>query len=405
MPITKKNVAKIAGILFAALLVWRVVALVTRGGEGNSMRDGRPPVAVTADSVRTAGVQEVRQFTGTVFPFYQYVLAPKVAGRIVEVRKRIGDFVRAGEVIARIDDAEYQQAVREAAAALKTAQAALVESRSSYALATGELERVQSLQEKGIASPSELDAALTAHNAQKSKLELSTAQVEQREALLKTAQIRLSYTVLAAAEAGLVGERFTDEGSLLAPNSPVVTVIGIDRVIIRTTIIERDYGRIANGQFATLRVDAYPAHEFTGRVARIAPLLQEAARVAQMEIEVANDSLLLKPGMFARIQVVLAEKQRAQVVPARSLVSREGETGVFLVDPEKHAARYVPVQPGIVTETVTEILAPGLTGLVVTSGQHLLEDGSPVIVAETGSPAPSDGPPGVRNQANRKAAP
>jgi RND family efflux transporter MFP subunit len=376
----KKHILKILGLLFLLLLGWRIVVLITKNAGGGSGRSGRPAVAVEVDSVRYEPIKEVREFTGTVHPMYQYVAAPKVSGRIIELRKRIGDWVKSGEVIARIDDAEYQQAVLESEANLRIAQASLAETQSQFSLAKQELDRVRSLQEKGIASPSELDAALSNWNAQQSRLKLAQAQVEQREASLKSANIRLSYTVLIATEPGFIGERFVDEGSLLSPNAPVVTVIGIDRVIIRTSIIERDYGRIHVGQPAEAEIDAFPSERFVGHVARIAPMLQEASRVAQMEIEVQNDSLFLKPGMFTRVRVVLNEKDAAQVVPNEAVVSRSGENGIFVVDSTGTTARYHQVQIGIVANEKTEIISPRLESIVVTLGQHLLEDGSPILL-------------------------
>ncbi|UCE07149.1 MAG: efflux RND transporter periplasmic adaptor subunit [bacterium] len=376
----KKQVLIIVGAIFLVVLLWRIILLVTKDSGGGSNRFARPPVAVEVDSVRYAPIQEVETFTGTVAPMYQYILAPKVSGRVIQIKKRIGDWVKKNEVIARIDDSEYQQAVREAEANLKIAQASLKETNSQFALAKQELERVQSLQEKGIASPSELDAAQTNFTAQKSRLELANAQVEQREAALKSANIRLSYTVLTITEPGFIGERYVDEGSLLAPNAPVVSVIGIDIVIVQTTVIERIYGRIQVGQTAEVSVDAFPTKRFFGKVARIAPMLQEASRVAKMEVEVANDSLLLKPGMFTKLSVVLAQKDSAQVVPTQAVVSRGGENGIFAISDSGAVARYFPIQLGITTPDKTEILSPQLHGLVVTLGQHLLDDGSPVIL-------------------------
>ena len=376
----KKHILRIFGILFLLFLGWRIVVLIDKRSTSGRRGAQRPAVAVGVDSVRYEPIMEVREFTGTVHPMYQYVTAPKVSGRIIEIRKRIGDWVESGEVIARIDDAEYQQAVLEAQANLRIAEASFTETQSQFNLAKQELDRVRSLQEKGIASPSELDAALTNWNAQQSRLKLTQAQVEQREASLKSANIRLGYTILTATEPGFIGERYVDEGSLLSPNAPVVTVIGIDRVIIRTSIIERDYGRIHVGQPAEAEIDAFPSERFFGHVARIAPMLQEASRVAQMEIEVQNDSLLLKPGMFTRIRVVLNEKEIAQVVPNEAIVSHGGENGVFVLDSTGTGARYHQVQIGIVAEEKTEILSPELESLVVTLGQHLLEDGSSVLL-------------------------
>ena len=188
----KKRLVVIIGALVVAVLLFRIIMLVTKGSGGGRSNLQRPPVAVEVDRVRYGPIKEIRQFTGSIYPYYQYAVAPKVAGRIIQIRKRIGDWVQKGEVIARIDDAEYQQAVLEAEASLKIAQASLTEAQSQFALAGQDLDRVQSLQQKGIASSSELDAAVTNYDAQQSRLKLAQAQVEQKEAALKSARIRLS---------------------------------------------------------------------------------------------------------------------------------------------------------------------------------------------------------------------
>jgi len=86
--------------------------------------------------------------------------------------------------------------------------------------------------------------------------------------------------------------------------------------------------------------------------------------------------------MFTRVYVVLDQKDSARVVPSTSVVSRSGEHGIFLVDSTGTQVRYYPVRTGIVADERTEILAPDLDGLVVTLGQHLLEDGSPILLPE-----------------------
>jgi RND family efflux transporter MFP subunit len=380
--VKRKQVVYIALAVLAAVLIWRIGALVMRGGGGGSGRFSSPPVAVEVVEVTRQPISETMEMTGTIYPLYQYVVAPKVSGRIVRIDKRIGDWVDAGELVARIDDGEYQQLVLEAEANLRIARANLAETRSQFELAGQELDRVRSLREMQIAPQSDLDAAQTKHDALRSRIELAEAQVEQRQAGLNAARIRLGYTKLVAAEPGFVGERFTDEGSLLSPNSPVISVIGIDTVIVQTTVIERAYGQVRAGQSADLRVDAFPDMVFSGHVSRIAPKLQESSRVAQMEVVVANDSLYLKPGMFCTVTLALAEKASAQVVPTQAVVTRNGGSGVFLVPDGETTAHYVAVEVGIASSDLTEILAPELIGRVVTLGQHLLRDGSAVILPQ-----------------------
>jgi RND family efflux transporter MFP subunit len=370
-------------VIVVAALGVRIALLVVKGSSDKRRQNQTAAVAVEVDSIRFGPIREIREFTGSVYPYNQYVVAPKVSGRVTEIRKRIGDRVRPGELIARIDDAEYQQAVREAEANLKIAEASVADSRSQLDLARDQKERMDTLRAKELASSAELDAAVSDFSAKESRYRLAEAQVQQREASLESSRIRLGYTRLTASRDGYVGERFIDEGALLAPNAAVVSVIEIGTIIVRTTITERDYRLISPGQPAEVNVDAFASRVFSGRVSRIAPMLLENSRVAQMEVEVKNDSLLLKPGMFARVRVMIASKAHARIVPAKSLVNRNGETGIFMVPENESVARWVAVTTGIMTPDLAEILSPVLKGRAVTLGQHLLEDGSSVLLPKS----------------------
>jgi len=385
-----------AAALVLIILVIRLIPLLTKGSGGGQYDDQRPPVAVEVASVRFGPLREIRRFTGTVYPYNQYIVAPKVAGRVIQINKRIGDPVHEGELIARIDDAEYQQAVREAEASLKIAEASLSEANSQQDLSRQEKERVELLAERDMATAAELETALSNYEARKARHRLAMAQVDQRKAALESSRIRLSYTRLNASGEGLVGELFVDEGAMLAPNAAVVLVVGIDSVIVRTTITERDYAHVERGQQVKVLVDAFEDRDFYGTVARIAPMMRESSRMAEIEVEVVNVSHMLKPGMFARIEVVTAERDSTQLVPSTAVVERGGETIMFVVPEGENFARYVKVTTGIVTPDLTEIIEPVLSGRVVTLGQHLLEDGSPVVYQDevseaSGAPDTSSG--------------
>ena len=118
-------------------------------------------------------------------------------------------------------------------------------------------------------------------------------------------------------------------------------------------------------------------------MSHIAPLLEEATRVAQMEIAVNNESHLLKPGMFAHIFVVLDEKSNTQVIPTTALVRRNGNEGVFMVKDGESVAHLITIDSGIVTQQKIEVLEPKLDGMVVTLGHHLLEDGGSVLLPQS----------------------
>ncbi|HLA41778.1 MAG TPA: efflux RND transporter periplasmic adaptor subunit, partial [Candidatus Glassbacteria bacterium] len=336
---------------------------------------------------------DIGNFTGSLLPRSQFIVAPKIAGRLEKVMVDIGDEVEFNQLIAVIDDQEYARQADKAQAEFQVSRASLEEARSSMEVARREFERAKALYDQQIASEAEYDLAMNRQNAQKARYEVALAQVDQNDAAWKEAQVRLSYTrILAAWEEGakqggkrVVGERFRDEGSMLNPNSPIVSILDISTLLAVIHVIERDYPKVKIGMEATLTTDAYPGRVFTGKVTRIAPLLVETSRQARMEIEIPNQARTLKPGMFARVEITFGVHKDATLVPAGALVRRNEVQGVFLADLQNNTASFVPVTVGIISGGQAEVLEPQITGRVVYLGQHLLEDGAPIKVAEEGS--------------------
>jgi multidrug efflux pump subunit AcrA (membrane-fusion protein) len=266
-----------------------------------------------------------------------------------------------------------------------------------------------------------MDTASATYSAAQTRLKVAQAQAEQKEAALKVAQLQLSYTKVQAFWEGgdpnrpdahrhdrVVGERFVDEGTLVSINQPIVSVLENDPLMAVIFVIERDYPKISIGQEAAVTTDAYPGKTFAGAIRRIAPLLRESSRQARVEIEIANADHLLKPGMFVRALVEFGRHDQAALIPISALVRRAGKEGVFIVEgspltpvsfqpaenrqptPDEPAvlqARFVPVTTGVVSGEIVELLEPAVSGMVVTLGNHLLEDRSRVIL-----PKPSPGP-------------
>jgi RND family efflux transporter MFP subunit len=327
-------------------------------------------------------IRDIREFTGTVSPMYRYLVAPKVSGQLIQINHRIGDRVKSGEIIAVIDAEEYQQALLEAQAELRISEASLAEARSDLNLAESDYERTNSLVEKGFISQTELESAAAALENARAKVSLVAAQIEQKEAALRLAEIKLGYTELKADKSGFIAERFYDEGSLINSNTPVVAIVGIEIVIIKSNLIEKLYGRIKLGHKAEITTDAYPEKIFPGEVTGIAPVLDENTRMAEMEIEVENLAHYLKPGMFCKVALVLSEKDSTQVVMNRILVKQEDQTGVFIVEEPGPLARFQPVELGIITEDFSEIIEPRITQPIITLGQYQLKDGSRILLPE-----------------------
>ncbi|MBU2497499.1 MAG: efflux RND transporter periplasmic adaptor subunit, partial [Proteobacteria bacterium] len=364
-------------LLVFALIGWQVYLRIVAYQKPKTMNRQTPPVAVEVKPVQKTMVREMGLFTGSLYPRAQFIVAPKIAGRLEKLLVKIGDPVKRDQVIAVLEDDEYLQQVEQARAELDVARANLEESKSSLETGGRELERAKVLRQKKIASESELDAAEAQFSAQSAKQKVAVAQVEQKEAALKGAQVRLSYTQIRASwregdRNRVVGERFVDEGSMLAPNSSIVSILDIDTLIAVIHIIERDYSKVRIGQEGTMETDAFPGKAFSGKVVRIAPLLKETSREARVEMEVPNPQGLLKPGMFIRVQIEFAAKKEATVVPIGALTKRNSKEGIFLADPQERKAHFVPVTLGIMNKEWAEIVNPAISGLVVTVGHHLL---------------------------------
>jgi RND family efflux transporter MFP subunit len=397
----KRTALTILAVAIAALFGWRGHQIAKARKDGGKPRPTQAQaVAVVVQPVRQEAVRDLRVFTGTVSANAQFVVAPKVAGRLERLLVDIGDEVKNGDLIALLDNLEYRQQVEQARAELDVANANVPDCQSALDIATRELDRANELRKKQAVSESEMDQADAQFRAARAKHAVALAQVKQRDAALKVAEVRLSYTRISALwEDGngtrVIGERFVDQGAMLSPSDPIVSILDIDAVIAAIFVIERDYPHLQTGQSAVITTDAFPGKTFAGKVVRKAPLLKESSRQARVEIAIDNPQRLLAPGMFVRVEIQFAARENATVVPAGALVRRNGQSGVFLADAATRTARFVPVTVGIVDTQWAEVLAPAIAGQVVTLGQHLLEDGAGLVIADAKPPeqATRDGAP------------
>ncbi|HDQ41675.1 MAG TPA: efflux RND transporter periplasmic adaptor subunit [Desulfonatronum sp.] len=383
-------VALVLALCIIAGAGWLVYAKVFRDtGSSQVMRPGGAAVPVYIAPVRTGMIRDLRTFSGSLTPKAQFIVAPKISGRLERISVDVGDPVRRNQVVARLDDAEYFEQVEQAKAELAVARANVEEARSDLDIAEKEFVRIEALRGQRVTSQAELDLSRAKYNAQQARLKVAKAQVDQRQAALRAAEVRLGYAAVRATwpENGtdnprVVGERFVDEGATLSANAQMLSVLDISGLRAVFHVTERDYPRLRVGQQAEVTLDALPGMVFAGQVSRIAPIFREASRQARIELELDNAQGLMKPGMFIKATLELGRAEDALFVPSAALVRREGDQGVFVVTGEQKA-RYVSVRTGIAEGDHTQLLEPAdLTGDVVVLGQHLLEDGAAVRITE-----------------------
>ena len=373
---------------------WKVYQKIQDPAASFSRRRMKRQVPVEITKIRRGTIREMGVFTGSLKPKSRFIVAPKITGRLKKLLVNIGDSVKPGQLIALLDDEEFELQLQQAMAHMEVARANQASSISGLKLSKRELKRMKKLRASKMVSVSELDAAEVKYSDQQAKHRTAKAQLAEKQAAVEVSRIRLSYTQVKilwnASQTGMVvGERFVDEGALLSPNAQIVSVLDISSLTAVINITERDYFKLKIGQTAVIMADALGKKRFNGKITRISPLIKETSREAKVEIEIPNIKRLLRPGLFIRALIHFDTHNNSQIVPLTALVKRNNTVGVFLADLKNKKATFVPVEVGITENSQAEIIKPLLQGHVVTLGQHLLEDGSGIMVPGTGKKKPS----------------
>lgn len=357
-----------------------------RSGSSKGGR-GQRPVPVELSDIQRGTIASKRTLSGELEALAEFVVAPKVGGRVERVLVNIADGVSRGEVVAELDNDEYVQAVAQARADLVVARANLAQAGSALEIADREYKRTESLLKRGIASDSEYDAARQDLMAKQAQLKVAAAQVAKAESALETANIRLGYTQVTAGWTGggdhrFVAERYVDEGQTVAANAPLLLIVELNPIVGVVFATERDYALLSPGQPVTLTTDAYPGELFRGRIDRIAPVFRKSTRQARIEMIIDNPENRLKPGMFITATVVLAQVTDATIVPEQALTVRNERSGVFIVSEDEKTVLWREVKVGVREGDRVQVEGEGLSGRVVTLGQQLVNDGSPITVPD-----------------------
>jgi RND family efflux transporter MFP subunit len=345
----------------AALAVFAAIALAVAACEKETpaAHPGGRAKAEEPRAVRVVAAAEARlprtvTVTGTLAADEEVDVGFKVAGRVSEIPVDLGSRVKKGQVLARLDPSDFRIRVEQAEAALRQVRAglglpsegtddrvdpektALVgEARAVLVEARQNRDRIALLREKDLVARAEFDAAVSRLLVAESRYQAAVEEVRNRQELLaerrsalSLARQQLADAVLHAPIDGAVRERQASVGGFLAAGAPVVRLVRIHPLRLRVAVPERDAPSIRAGQAVTVRLEGDPA-EHAGRVVRLSPAIQEQNRTMVVEAEVANREGRLRPGSFAKADIVVEADRSAVLVPARSVVTFAGIEKVF----------------------------------------------------------------------------
>lgn len=302
-----------------------------------------PNVAIMAASYKDVPQSDV--YTANVEAYAKNNIAPQSPSRIQKIYVEVGDFVRAGQIVAKMDEVSLNQ------------------SKLSMANDSLEYSRIKKLYEQGGVSKSDFDAMELKYNVTRSQY-----------------QNLLENTILRSPVSGVITARNYDQGDMYG-GSPIYVVEQITPVKLYVGISEMDYTRVKKNDTVTLTADALPGKTFTGRIARIYPTIDAATHTFTAEVNVANSDRLLRPGMYARVTVNFGSNHSI-VVPDDCVVKQQGSgvRSVFVLQAD-NTVKEVVVTLGRHFGTEYEILSGVAEGdKVVVKGQASLKNGSKVNV-------------------------
>jgi macrolide-specific efflux system membrane fusion protein len=341
------------GALLAGSGAWFLIRGNDRLGDAEGSASGR-----TAEASRR-NLSATVLATGVVRPMVgaEVKVGSRISGVLQHLHVTVGDRVREGQLLARLDSTEF-------AARVAQAEAALANANAEHAYAAREHARAQRLHEQAIIT----DAEIAARERER---EVTASQVRQAEANLALARIQLGYARIYAPIAGVVAEVATQVGETVAASfaSPTfVTIIDLDRLEVWAYVDETDIGRVAVGQRASFTIDTYPDTEFEGEVTAIRPMaeIQDAVVDYITVIDIADGhGKTLRPEMTTTVNIELESREGVLAIPNAAVRRDPGGAYVFLVQGEDRARRDIRV--GYRSREFTEVLAG-------------LQDGDRVIV-------------------------
>lgn len=281
--------------------------------DGQNVPTGETEAAVKVSTVKPVPMtfEDVESFVGTVESEEKAKVISKVGSSVtaLEVYVDVGDQVKKGQLLAKLDPSLNQRQIEETRATVAQARAAVAQAKSRLQMAERDYARYKGLFEEEVISRQEMDQIENRYEVEKAGLDLAKEQLRQTEAKLRQLEIMREYHNVVSPVEGVVAERFFDPGDTIASaGGELFAISKQEGVKIKGTVTESVYSKIRLGQNAKVRVDALGDYRMEASVSRISPVLDEKTRTAFVEVFLESEGKL-KPGMFARVDLALGEHE------------------------------------------------------------------------------------------------
>ena len=321
-----------------------------QGSEGGGRPDARgAAIPVRAEEVQRGDIAAYIQTHARLEAEHWVDVVARTAGMVTELAAEEGDRVGERDVLVRLDKEELALRVEQVEVALEQA-------RTTY-------DRTRALRERDLVSAEELDAA--------------RHQLENIQVSLKEVRLNLAYADIRAPISGVVMLRLVEVGDMVRVNQEIFSVADVEPLLARIHIPEKRMHQIREGQEAKLTIDSRPDRSFVGQVRMISPRVDPQSGTVKVTLEIPTTRNLLKPGMFATVQIITERRPGTLLVPKKALILETDEDDVFVLAQGK--ARRTRIELGLTEGDRVEVLAGLAEGdRVVTVGQEGLKDGAAV---------------------------
>jgi membrane fusion protein, multidrug efflux system len=359
-------------LLFAVAAAAPLLAGACSAGDAKTKDATSAPVAISV--APTAAVERpIARFirvTGTLMAEEQSDVAAETPGRVVAAPIERGSTVTANAELIRLSPTETEAQLKEAEANAAQIEARLgltaggafevnnvpevQNAKAAYDLAQSEFNRIQSLLDQRVVSPSEYDQRRTQMEAARQQYEAARNAASQQFRSLEAAQARVTLarkafadTVVRAPFTGAVAERLVSVGDYVTRGMKVAVVVRTNPLRVKLTIPEQFISVVGYGQPVNFQVDAYSNRTFEGKVQYVSPSLQADQRALTVEAVVPNPTGELKPGLFATARIEEKTRTAAVLVPTAAVQTIGGTSRLFVVNGDRVEERIVTVGPAV----------------------------------------------------------
>ena len=351
----------------------------------------KKPVSVETTTVdRGAVIDEISSSSaGEVVAVRDVMVRAEIMGRVLAVRHKRGERVKAGDIVVALDAADLSASLDQAEATLDTRRAQLGQSEVHAEAQANSARRAQRLADHGAETTQAADDATALTREAKAATKAARAQVDQSKAALRGARVARSHTALSAPFDGFLADVFVNSGDEVQIGTNIFQVVDDSELHVEANIDEADIARVKIGQPAALRLDALPDHPVAGLVSKLDPTVrkdEKGARTLRIEVSVTNLALAVaagvRPGMSANVDVQVAEKLKVLSLPTNVIIGRGTKRSVYVI--VGGIARARSIETGLSSWERTEIVSGVNAGdlVVATLNVQGLMDGIPVRVTK-----------------------